>query len=111
MATYMVDIYVNREQSSGMKKTMMYLPDEMHGYLAREADERGVSMAEIAREAISQYRAAHEPATARDYSALIGIMNEPGETTDAASHVDEVLEGYFAARGEWDQEHCLADRP
>jgi hypothetical protein len=93
-----------------MKKTMMYLPDEMHGYLVREADERGVSMAEIAREAISQYRAAHESGVVRDYSVLIGIVNEPGEITDAASQVDEVLDGYFAVKSEWDQEHGYADR-
>lgn len=93
-----------------MKKTMMYLPDEMHGYLARQAEERGVSMAEIAREAISQYRTAHESTVARDYSALIGIMNESGETTDVASHVDEVLDDYFSRQGEWEQEHGLADR-
>ena len=87
----------------------MYLPDEMHGYLAREARERGVSMAEVAREAISQYRAAHESTPTRDYSALIGIIDEPGSTTDAASQVDEVLDGYFSPQGTWAQEHDLAD--
>lgn len=30
-----------------MKKTMMYLPEELHRYLAREAESRGTSMAEF----------------------------------------------------------------
>jgi len=98
-----------RSQTEVMKKTMMYLPEEMHAYLAEEAKKRGVSMAEIAREAIGEYRARAEAEPRLNLDAFIGIIDEPGPRTDDAERVDELLEEYCRVGGKWDQEHGLAD--
>ncbi|MHB1341648.1 MAG: ribbon-helix-helix domain-containing protein [Coriobacteriia bacterium] len=92
-----------------MKKTMMYLPEEMHAFLAEEAENRGVSMAEIAREAIAEYRTKSETKPRYNLDAFIGIIDEPGLETDIAEHVDEYLAEYYKVGGGWDQEHGLAD--
>lgn len=93
-----------------MKKTMMYLPEEMHAYLAEEAERRGVSMAEIAREAIAEYRSQHQSARKLDLSPIIGIIGgEGGPVTNDAERVDEILDEYYARGGLWDQEHGFAD--
>jgi len=92
-----------------MKKTMMYLPAEMHAYLADEAVRRGVSMAEIAREAITEYRTRAERVPKRNYMSIVGIINDGELETDFASHVDEYLAEYYKVGGKWDQEHGLAD--
>lgn len=92
-----------------MKKTMMYLPDEMHRYLAAEAERRGSSMAEIAREAIAEYRARTETPPACDYLAIVGVIDVPGPQTDDAMRVDAVLADYYAPGGAWEREHGLAD--
>jgi plasmid stability protein len=92
-----------------MKKTMMYLPDEMHRYLSAEAARTGVSMAEIAREAISQYRAAHETAPAYDLNALIGILGGSDTPGEDSVRVDDVLAEYYAPGGAWERENGLAD--
>ena len=86
----------------------MYLPEALHGYLAAESARRGVSMAEIAREAISEYRADHEAPPQHDYEALIGVIDVPGPPSNDAEHVDEILAKYYAAGGTWDREHGLA---
>lgn len=106
----MVDIYgAGTHAAAVMKKTMMYLPEELHRYLADEAGRRGVSMAEIAREAIAEYRTRTEEAPAHNYMAIVGIINDGDEETDYASHIDEYLAEYYAPGGKWDQEHGLAD--
>ncbi len=87
----------------------MYLPEEMHGYLAREGRRRGLSMAEIAREAIAEYRSLHDIPSATGVSALIGVIDEDGPVVNDASRVDEVVEGYFAEGGAWDEENGHAD--
>ena len=92
-----------------MKKTMMYLPEEMHRYLSTEAASRGVSMAEIAREAITQYRANASSQAPADVSAIVGIVGGSGPPTDDASRVDEILGEYYAQGGTWDEEHRGAD--
>ncbi len=98
-----------RSQTEVMKKTMMYLPEEMHAYLAEEAERRGVSMAEIAREAIGEYRTRAETEPRLDLDAFIGIIDEPGPRTDDSEHVDELLEEYYKVGGKWDREHGFAD--
>ncbi len=92
-----------------MKKTMMYLPEEMHDFLSKEAERRGVSMAEIAREAIGEYRTRSESPPRHDYTAIIGVLNDNDHETDYAPRIDEYLAEYYAAGGKWDQEHGLAD--
>jgi hypothetical protein len=92
-----------------MKKTMMYLPDELHAYLAAESAKRGVSMAEIAREAIGTYRTAREAPPEHNYEAIIGVIDVPGPPSNDAEHVDEILAEYYRVGGKWDQEHGLAD--
>lgn len=95
--------------SESMKKTMMYLPEELHRYLQGEAARAGSSMAEVAREAIAEYRASHEQPVEHDYSAIIGVIDEPGGPADDALHVDEVLAEYYQPNGTWDEEHGSAD--
>lgn len=96
-----------------MKKTMIYLPEEMHRYLARESSERDVSMAEVVREAISEYRTrrlADEPVSGIE--ALFGCIGDDDSLpADASMRVDELLAEYYAEGGEWDQEHGLANPP
>lgn len=93
-----------------MKKTMMYLPDEMHRYLAREASERGTSMAEVAREAIAEYRARRTAEEGAGASALIGCVKDDLPDTDLASQVDEGLAEYFSAGGVWEEDSGLCER-
>lgn len=88
----------------------MYLPDEMHRYLAREARERGVSMAEVAREAIAQYRASREQAADADLSALVGVLGDDVVDSEMSSSIDAVFAEYFGPDGEWEQENGIADR-
>ena len=92
-----------------MKKTMMYLPEEMHDFLSEEAERRGVSMAEVAREAIAEYRARSETAPKYNLDAFIGIIDDPDGPTDVSEHVDEYLAEYYKVGGKWDQEHGFAD--
>lgn len=92
-----------------MKKTMMYLPDEMHRYLVREARARGISMAEVAREAIAQYQATREDASGADVSALFGVLGAEVIDPDLSETVDTALTDYFGADGEWERENGLAD--
>jgi hypothetical protein len=92
-----------------MKKTMMYLPEEMHDFLSQEAGRRGVSMAEIAREAIAEYRSHAETPPKTNYMAIVGIIDDADEETDYASHVDEYMAEYYKVGGKWDQEHRVAD--
>jgi hypothetical protein len=94
---------------SRMKKTMMYLPEELHDYLIEESARRGVSMAEIAREAIGEYRVSRQVAPKHNYEALIGCIDDDGPETDVSSHVDEYLAEYYKVGGKWDQEHGFAD--
>ncbi|MHB1136254.1 MAG: ribbon-helix-helix domain-containing protein [Coriobacteriia bacterium] len=92
-----------------MKKTMMYLPAEMHAYLADEAGRRGVSMAEIAREAITEYRTRTEQVPKRNYMAIVGIIDEPGPPSNDSQRIDELLDEYYAVGGGWDKEHGFVD--
>ncbi len=93
-----------------MKKTMMYLPDDMHRYLAREASERGTSMAEVAREAIAEYRSRRAAEVGVGASALVGCVTDDLPDTDLASQVDEGLAEYFGAGGEWEEGSGLCER-
>lgn len=83
----------------------MYLPEELHRYLAREAESRGTSMAEIAREAIAEYRAAHTEELAVSVSALVGCIEGTAPESDLALHVDDGLAEYFAPDGAWEREN------
>lgn len=88
-----------------MKKTMMYLPEQMHAYLAEEATRRGVPMAEIAREAIAEYRTARESAPVPDITALVDAIGGDGPPMEVAARVDEALEAYFAEGSDWEREN------
>lgn len=87
----------------------MYLPDDMHRYLAREAGARRISMAEVAREAISQYRASREEAGTPHAAALIGVLGDDVVDPHMSLAVDKVLSEYFGPDGEWERENGLAD--
>lgn len=83
----------------------MYLPEELHRYLAREAELRGTSMAEIAREAIAEYRTIHADERAVSISALVGCVEDDRPESDLALNVDDGLADYFAPDGEWEREN------
>ncbi len=87
----------------------MYLPDDMHRYLARESSERGVSMAEVAREAIAQYRTRQAEARPPDVASLIGVIEDDLTQTDLAATIDEALVDHYAEGGAWEREHGLAN--
>ena len=89
-----------------MKKTMVYLPEDMHRFLTEEAERRGTSMAELVREAVAEYRTSSEAADSKSgLEALVGCLPSTGETTDIANNVDGVLADYFSPGGMWDQEN------
>ncbi len=87
--------------TQGMKKTMIYLPEEMHRYLTVEAGRRGVSMAELAREAIAHYRTEHAAEPAVTLDALFGSVQDTDPADDLALHIDEVLTDHYAS-GTWE---------
>ena len=87
----------------------MYLPDDLHRYLAREARGRGVSMAEIAREAIAQYRQAHEEDRRSEVSPLVGVFGVDVVDAGLSESVDVTLAEYFEPSGTWEQENGRAD--
>jgi len=87
----------------------MYLPEEMHDFLSEEAGRRGVSMAEVAREAIAEYRARSETPPKHNYMAIVGIIDDDDGPTDISERVDEYMAEYYKVGGTWDQEHGLAD--
>lgn len=66
-------------------------------------------MAEIAREAIAEYRSRAETPAKTNYMAIVGVIDVPGGPTDDSMHVDEILAEYYKVGGKWDQEHGLAD--
>lgn len=86
----------------------MYLPDEMHRYLTREASERGVSMAEVAREAIGFYRAHRAEALQPNVSALFGAIADDLSADDLALAIDSGLAEHFAEAGTWERDNGLA---
>ena len=88
-----------------MKKTMMYLPEEMHRYLAREATARGISMAEVAREAIAEYRTRRTQDREEGVSAIFGVLADSEQATDLSTQVDETLSEYFGAGGIWERDN------
>lgn len=91
-----------------MKKTMIYLPDELHRWLVREAEGRGTSMAALVREAVSEYRVGGSAEEPRGIAAFIGLIDDPDGPTDVSERVDEYLAEYYREGGQWDQEHGFA---
>lgn len=82
----------------------MYLPEDLHRFLAREAAERGTSMAEIAREAIGEYRARVRASGREGIEALIGIVHDEDPAVDIAERVDEALAEHYASDAAWGEE-------
>lgn len=73
---------------------MMYLPDDLHRFLSQEAKRQGSSMAEIAREAIGQYRSARV-ASGPGVAALFGVLTDDDPATDLSLHVDDSLDEHY----------------
>lgn len=71
----------------GVKRTTIYLPDEMKTAIEREAARRGVTEAEIIRRAVEAALATRP----RRRSQIPAIPEGIGE--DIADRVDELLEG------------------
>lgn len=69
----------------------MYLPEELHRFLAAEAASREISMAEVAREAISEYRARAQAERPKGVRKLIGIIGEDAPASDVANELDAPL--------------------
>jgi hypothetical protein len=82
-----------------MKKTMMYLPDDLHRFLVREAAARGSSMAEIAREAITQYRARAAEEEGSQVAAIFGVLTDEDTATDLATSIEDTLQAYYGEGG------------
>jgi hypothetical protein len=73
-----------------MRKTSVYLDDELAERLARVAEAEGRPQAEIIREAI----AAYEPPPREDRNfALTGCVTGPGDSV-ADLDVDELMRGF-----------------
>ena len=88
-----------------MKRTTIVLPDDIDAQLRYEARRRGVSMTELAREAITAYLV--EPSDeGRDLSFF--DLGE-SDVTDGARHVDQYVAEAVVARHE-QRRHSRADR-
>jgi hypothetical protein len=75
-----------------MKRTTIMLPEEIDRRLRLEARRRGVSIAEVAREAIED----HLPPTAVRRPGFFGIGE--GDPSDGSERVDELVGDAVAAR-------------
>ena len=71
----------------GMRRTTIYLPDEMKTAIEREAVRRRVTEAEVIRDAVNQHLAEVEPPTPQLPVFPQGFGMEIG------TRVDELLEG------------------
>lgn len=72
----------------GVKRTTIYLPDEMKAAIEREAARRGVTEAEMIRGAVSEHLASK-----RGRRLNLPLFPE-GFGEDIAGRVDELLEGF-----------------
>jgi Arc/MetJ-type ribon-helix-helix transcriptional regulator len=73
----------------GMKRTTIYLPDEMKADIEREAARRGVTEAEVIRIAVGEHL---ETRKKRKRKLNLPLFPE-GFGEDLAGRVDEILEG------------------
>ena len=77
----------------GVKRTTIYLPNELKERLERAADAAGVTEAEIVRSAVET------ELTHRERPALeLPLWASRGERTDSARHVDELLAEGFGSQ-------------
>jgi hypothetical protein len=76
-----------------MKRTTIMLPDELDARVRLEARRRGVSIADVAREAIEQHVSGPVPTGRLGFFAI-----GEGEPTDASEHVDELISKAVARR-------------
>ncbi|MGH9008040.1 MAG: CopG family transcriptional regulator [Acidimicrobiales bacterium] len=76
-----------------MKRTTIMLPDELNVRIRLEARRRGVSIADVAREAIDQ----HVPDPTRKGQLGFFAVGE-GEPSDASERVDEFVSAAIARR-------------
>lgn len=79
--------------ASFMKRTTIMLPDELDARIRLEARRRGVSIADIAREAIEQHVPDRTVAGRLGFFAIGG-----GEPADASERVDELVGKAIARR-------------
>ncbi|MCP9623025.1 MULTISPECIES: CopG family transcriptional regulator [Nocardia] len=76
-----------------MKRTTVKLPDELDERLRHEAARRGITVAELTREAITQYLCAPTGARRRFGAAAAGRSGR----SDVSARIDEILSR------EWDR--------
>ena len=72
----------------GMRKTTVYLPDELKARIARVADEQQRSEADVIRTALAEY-------TTRERPRPRAPLARGTRRTNVAEHVDELLEQGF----------------
>jgi Arc/MetJ-type ribon-helix-helix transcriptional regulator len=72
----------------GVKRTTIYLPDEMKAAIERAAATRGVTEAEVIREAVREHLESR-----RERKLNLPLFPE-GFGEEIASRVDELLEGF-----------------
>lgn len=76
--------------NGGMRKTSVYLSEELAERLARFAREEGRSQADVLRAAIAQYRP--PPSRDREFSLYGCVRGDGGSVADVAE--DELLRGF-----------------
>jgi hypothetical protein len=77
-------------------RTQIYLDPEDHRRLVEEAHERGVSLAALIREIVSESRREQLGPSSRGFGDLIGIVREG--PTDVAREADELRDAALEAR-------------
>lgn len=81
------------------QRTQVYLDPEEHRRLVKEARERGLSLAALIREIVSEHvRERTAPYETKGFDAIIGIAGDDKGPTDVAEHIDKYLGEALEAR-------------
>ena len=77
-----------------MVRTIISLPEEDHAWLIRLAKKENVSMAELIRNAIEQYRQTHPAKGESDYEKLVNSTKGIWKKGDGLSYQQQLRSGW-----------------
>lgn len=78
------------------QRTQVSISPEDHAFLTREAASRGVSLAELFRQIVAEYRSDREhPAAPRGFEAIIGIAPGGGGDPDDDAAMGKAMDALY----------------
>lgn len=78
------------------QRTQVSISPEDHAFLTREAAARGVSLAELFRQIVADYRRDREhPAPSRGFEAIIGIATAGGGDPDDDAAMGKAMDALY----------------